>query len=81
MELDLAGARSTAPISYSDVAARHGTTSPHHGLALPPHRHPTATNPTVSHFAETTSLAKWNVHRHDRNLAKASSSSLAQLVS
>ena len=37
--------------------------------------------PSVSHLAETTSLAKWNVHRHDRNLAEALSSSLAQLVS
>ena len=81
MEPDLAEARSVAPISYSNVAARHGTASPHHGLASPPHRHPTATNPTVSHLAETTSLAKWNVHRHDRNLAEASGSGLAQLVS
>jgi len=81
VESDLAGARSAAPISYSDIAARHGTTSPHHGLASPPRRHPTATNPAVSHLAETTSLAKWNVHRHDRNLAEASSSGLAQLVS
>jgi len=28
-EPDLAGARSAAPIGYSDVAARHGTASPH----------------------------------------------------
>ena len=48
-EPDLAGATSATPIGYSDVAARHGTASPHHGLALPPHRHPTATSPTVSH--------------------------------
>ena len=81
MEPDLVGARSAAPISYSDVAAQHGTASPHHGLASPPHHHPTATNPAVSHLAETTSLAKWNMHRHDRNLAEASSSGLAQLVS
>ena len=36
---DLARARSATPISYSDVAAWHGTASPHHGLASPPHRH------------------------------------------
>ena len=81
MEPDLAGARSTTPIGYSDVAARHGTASPHHGLASPPHHHPTTTNPEVSHLAETTSLAKWNVHRHDQNLVEASGSGLAQLVS
>ena len=37
--------------------------------------------PAVSHLAKTTSLAKWNVDRHDRNLAEASSFGLAQLVS
>ena len=55
------------------------------GSALLHHRHRTTTIafelPVVSHLAETTSLAKWNVHRHDRNLAEALSSGLAQLVS
>ena len=55
------------------------------GSALLHRRHCTTTIafelPTVSHLAETTSLAKWNVHRHDRNLAEASSSGLAQLFS
>ena len=53
--------------------------------ALLHHRHGTTTIafelPVVCHLAETTSLAKWNVHRHDQNLAEASSSGLAQLVS
>ena len=80
-EPDLAGARSAAPIGYNDIAARHDTASPRHGLASPLHHHPTTTNPTVSHLAETTSLAKWNMHRHDRNLAEALSSGLAKLVS
>ena len=55
------------------------------GLALLHHRQRTTTItfelPAVSHLAKTTSLAKWNVHRHDRNLAEASSSGLSQLVS
>ena len=55
------------------------------GLALLHHRHRTITMafelPVVSHLSKATSLAKWNVHRHDRNLAEALSSGLAQLVS
>ena len=58
---------------------------PYPGSALLHHRHRTTTIafelPVESHLAETTSLAKWNMHRHDRNLAEASSSGLAQLVS
>ena len=55
------------------------------GLALLHHQHCTATIafelPAVSHLAETPSLARWNVHHHDRNLAEALSSGLAKLVS
>ena len=55
------------------------------GSALLHRRHHTTTItfelPAVSHLAETTSLVKWNVHRNDRNLPKALSSGLAQLVS
>ena len=54
-------------------------------LALLHRRHHTTTIafelPVVSHLADTTSLAKWNVHHHDRNHVEALSSSLAQLVS
>ena len=55
------------------------------GSALLHRRHRTTTIAfellVLSHLTETTSLAKCNVHPHNQNLAEASCSGLAQLVS
>jgi hypothetical protein len=52
-----------------------------HGHTSSLHRYPLAFNTKGEPYAAETSLAQWNMHRHDRNLAEALSSGLAQLVS